>query len=110
MCWTSMFPMCIRMVLFSQTALAENFVDRGERILAALCDVGSKLIQRGFPPCGVENAFDETRFEEFEQVVAPVLGMFFFAFAAGFEMRAELCDGFGERVDAFVLGGDGSKY
>ncbi len=42
-------------------------------------------------------------------MVAPVLRVFFAAFAAGFEMGAEFGDGGGEIVDASVFRGDGSN-
>src|SRR6266849_6454935 len=42
-------------------------------------------------------------------MVAPVLRVFFGAFAAGFEMGAEFGDGGGEIVDASVFRGDGSN-
>src|SRR5882724_1014974 len=42
-------------------------------------------------------------------MVAPVLGVFFGAFTAGFKMGAKFGDGRGEIVDAFVLRGDRSN-
>src|SRR5438477_1129477 len=43
-------------------------------------------------------------------MIAPVLSVFFAAFAAGFEMNAKFRDGFRERVNPFVLGSDGSNH
>jgi hypothetical protein len=92
-----------------QAAFGQDFVDGGERIFAALGDIGGKLIQRRFSASGVQDALYEARLEKFEQMAAPVFGVFFGAFAAGFEVGAEFGDGGGEIVDAFVFGGDGSK-
>src|SRR5882724_4595778 len=39
-----------------------------------------------------------------------MLGVFFCAFAAGFEMDPEFSDGFGERVDSLVFGSDSTNY
>src|SRR5260221_2961363 len=39
-----------------------------------------------------------------------MLGMFFAAFAAGFEMGSKFSDGFGERVDSLVFGSDSANY
>jgi len=41
-----------------QTASAEDFIDGGERIFAALGHVGGKLVEGGFSAGGVEDAFD----------------------------------------------------
>src|ERR1700746_3686194 len=84
-----------------KAALGEDFVDGGERIFAALGNIGGESVESGFPASGVQDPFDEAGFEKFEQMVAPVLGVFFAACAAGFEMGAEFGDGSGEMVDAF---------
>jgi hypothetical protein len=41
-----------------RAAFGEDFVDGGERILAALGYIGGKLVEGSFSAGGVEDAFD----------------------------------------------------
>src|SRR5258707_5115386 len=93
-----------------EAGFGEDFADGGERVFATFGDVGSELIERSFAARGIKNAFDQPRFQQFKQVIAPMLGMFFAAFSAGFEMDPEFSDGFGERVDSLVFVSDNANY
>ena len=58
----------------------------------------------------VEHLFQEAGFEHFKEAVLPVVNLFLFALAAGFEMLAKFGDGGGEVFDAAIFGSDSADY
>src|SRR5262249_12229845 len=53
---------------------------------------------------------EDTRFEELDQAIAPVLAVFSRALGTAFEVLAEFAHGSGKNVNAFILGGNGSNH
>ena len=73
---------------------------------ATACGEGA---QARFAVFAAENFFEQAGFEHFDEAILPVIDVFFFALAAGFEMLAEFVDGGGEIVDAAIFRGDGAN-
>src|SRR5882724_6874867 len=93
-----------------KAALFQNFIYRGKWILLAVRDLCRQFRKPRLAARSAQGAFHQTRFEQFNQTILPMLDVFSLSLSARFKMSPKLRNGLGQLLNTLTFGSHRANY